>query len=98
MALAVVAALGLSEAPVHEPVDGRLQATMSGADLVLGEVAIGPQQQDALVPLVMSEVQPSADWLTARGPGEAAPWDPSLVTLQPSLSASRAPCGHGVRS
>jgi hypothetical protein len=64
MALAAVAALGLSEVPV----DGRLQATMSGADLVLGEVAIEPQQQDSLVPLVMCEAQPPADWLTARGP------------------------------
>ena len=34
---------------------------MSGADLVLGEVAIEPQQQDALVPLVVYEVQPPAD-------------------------------------
>ena len=73
MALAAVAVLGLSEAPVHEPVYGRLQATMPGADLVLGEVAIESQQQDALVPLVMCEVQPPADWLTARGPGEVAP-------------------------
>lgn len=48
MALAAVAALGLSEPPVHEAVDGRPQATMSGADLVLDEVAIEPQQQDAL--------------------------------------------------
>ncbi len=100
MAVAAVAALGLSEAPVYEPVHGRLQATMSGGDLVLGEVAIEPQQQDALFPLVVCEVQPPADWLTARGSGEAAPgiWRAtSSVALRPSSSASRAPCGRDVR-
>jgi hypothetical protein len=73
---------------------------MSAADLVLGEVAREPQQQDALFPLVMCEVQPPTDWLTARGPGDAAPgiWrETSSVALRPSSSASRAPCGRGVR-
>jgi hypothetical protein len=101
IALTAVAALGLSEAPVHEPVHRRLQATMSGVDLTLGEVAIEPQRQDGLFPLVTCEVQPPADWLTARGPGEAAgdrigsglDLDPERAAGQP-LYVTSAGLGH----